>query len=143
MIDGFRAHTAYPCHVGLSDAAACGCDGRPASPVAFPWAIVLRPTAAARASASLPELGSTPADLPCNLPCNRFLRQLGAIAAGTALYDVFAVATPRGARPGGGGGGAEGSGAEGLVRIGQLISRSAFVRSGAERSVHFWHQVSE
>ena len=38
----------------------------------------------------------------------------GALAAGTALYDVFAVATPRGAMPDGGSG-AEGSGAEGLV----------------------------
>jgi hypothetical protein len=148
VIDGFRAHTAYPCHVGLSDAATCGCDGRSASPVAFPWAIVLKPTAEARASLPPePEIkGSTSGDHPCNLtdlPCNRFLRQLGAMTAGTALYDVFAVATPRGARPGGAGAGAEGSGAEGLVRIGQLVSRSAFVRSGAERGVHFWHQRKE
>jgi len=94
--------------------------------------IELRPTEEARAS-----LAST-----SGVACNRFLAQIGALAAGTALYDVFAVATPRGAMPDGGSG-AEGSGAEGLVRIGRLFSRSAFVRSDAEGSLHFWHQRKE
>lgn len=127
VLDVFRAYSKYPCHVGLSDAARSDRDGRTADAISFPWALVLKPTADARSSRPA---AAGPA-------CTYFLRQLDTLPAGTALYDVFAVATPHGALA------ETAASADGLVRLGQLVSRSRFVRSGEERHVHFWHQRKE
>ncbi|KAL3914663.1 MAG: hypothetical protein SGPRY_007553, partial [Prymnesium sp.] len=67
-----------------------------------------------------------------------FLQQLMAIPPGTALYDVFAVTSPSFHHPKGT---PHASGE--LLRVGQLISRSQFIRSTEEGSLRFWHQRKE
>ena len=128
-LDGFRSHTKYPCHTGLSDAAAVGLDGASCEPARFPWALVLRPTTEVAGLLAPAKPRRRDESAPTH-----FLRQARSIAPGTPLYDVFAVATPAAAL---------GDEPSGLVRVGRLVSRSRFIRSAAERQLAFWHQRKE
>jgi hypothetical protein len=135
MIDALRKHSAFPCHLGLSDVAATDAQGVPSDgPPRFPWALILMPTTLAQGSAS--------ACAAAGEPGGRFVAALPALPAlgnGAVLYDVYAAATPfacegpaRAADP-----------QSGLVRAGRLVLRSRFVRSAEDRKVAFWHQRKE
>lgn len=126
-LDIFRRHTTYPTHLGLSDFAASATDGIPVKEPHFPWALVLVPTAAA---ARIPPGGRDASDA--------FLEQLAAVPAGTGLYDVYAVPHPHaGTGPG------MPTQQDAIVLAGRLVTRSRFVRSGADAALKFWHQAKE
>ena len=121
VLDAFRRYSRYPTHLGLSDFAAADRDGQAAAGAPrFPWCLVFRPTALARAQGA-----SAPF----------FLQQLGLFEPGAVLYDVYAAATPEAAT-------ADGA-AEGLLRVGRLVLHSRFIRSAADSVLVFNHQRKE
>jgi len=136
IFDAFRQYSAHPTHIGLSDFAAVRADGEVEPQLAFPWALLLRPTAAAReaSAGALVEGGGGAGEPP-------FLRQLEALPPGTPLYELFAVPSPAAAL-GEAEAGAAG-GPEPLERIGTLVATSAFVRSSTDARLAFWHQPKE
>ena len=123
-------------HMGLSDVATADRDGRPCngSP-RFPWALVLAPTAAAtdvgRTSKGVGEAGA------------RFLAALtseaGPGSTPLVLYDVFAAASPHACE----GPAAAADPVSGLLRVGRLMLRSRFLRTTADETLFFWHQLKE
>ena len=134
LLAALRRYSAFPMHLGLSDAAACHLDGTPtAGTPTFPWCLILVPTDEARRAA---DGASTVGE-----PGARFIAALPAsgLGDGTALYDVFAAASPRACN----GPSAATDATDGLLRVGRLVLRSRFVRTSEDDKLVFWHQLKE
>ena len=136
VVANMRAHSAHPLALGVSNWASVDESGAPCDDPRFPWAVVLMPTAEARALMA-DGLTRNDDDAAASGEPPRFDGFIDAlvasVATGTALYDVFACAAPVDAVTGG----------RGLQRIGRMTTTSSFVHSGPSSSLFFQHQRKE
>jgi hypothetical protein len=135
VIGQFRAYSAHPTQLGLSDFARSDREGVESAAAAkeervqAPWCLVMLPTEEARQA--------SPATLAtADPPAAAFLAQLCGVPVGTHLYDLWAVTSPAAVDP-------AVAAAGGLVRVGRLETTSRFIRSTADGALRFWHQRKE
>uniref|UniRef100_A0A7S4C635 Uncharacterized protein n=1 Tax=Chrysotila carterae TaxID=13221 RepID=A0A7S4C635_CHRCT len=126
----FRKYSAYPTHMGLSDFASAATDGKKVVDPVFPWALVLRPTEAARRFGADTQKAVDER--------TAFLIEIARIPPGTPLYEIYAIPSPSSALEG-----VSKDGSERLHKIGRITTTSEFVFSDADGTMCFWHQRKE
>ena len=130
VLGQFRAYSAFPTQLGVSDFARSDRRGVVADATSgSPWCLVLIPTPAARSASPVTDVAANPNPKP-----DAFLAQLLGVPPGTVLYDVWAATSPAAVDP-------KVAALGGLLRVGRLETTSRFLRSTAE--LRFWHQRKE
>jgi len=119
MLKYFAKYTPHPLSLGLSDWARVAADGAAAPDPKFPWCLALVPVA-------------TAPPLPPSAPHDAFLDALLTVDAGTALYDVYAIASPKALAT-----------ASPLERVGRVVTTSPMAPSPPDAPLVFKHQAKD
>lgn len=119
MLKYFSKYTPHPLALGLSDWARRDADGADAADPKFPWCLALVPV-------------TTAPPLPPSAPHDAFLDALLTVDAGTALYDVYAIASPKDLATD-----------APLERVGRVVTTSPMAPSPPDAPLVFKHQAKD
>lgn len=118
LLKVFQKYSAHPMALGLSEWASSDERGRRVTAPTFPWCLALSPTT------TLPAL-------PPGVRHDAFLDTLLTIPQGTALYDAYAIASPKDAAT------------PNIERVGRLVTTSSVLISPPDSPLIFKHQAKE